>query len=346
VPRLVLTLSDLFPSHFGEAARAALPRLPRLEEWLARGEMDRDSEGWRHWLQCATNDRALQRAPPASIAAAAVAEVAEAKAVWCATPVHWVAGLDTVRLHPAGVLLLSAEEQRTLARDFSRVFAGSGWSLHPTGRRELMLAGGSERDPAVLRTHDPVAWLGADPRAGLPAGVGATDLLRLGSEIEMWMHEHPVNLARQAQGKLSVSALWIWGGGAAPLVRGPGEAPAGSDGAVAWADDLFVDGLARLGHFAAQALPPRWPLTNRISRSSARDVLAVCGQGAQADAGALESLENDWIAPALQTWRTGSHHQATLLAGEVAVTLTRSPMQRLWRTFGRIRPWWESLSPC
>ena len=282
--RLVLSLTDLIPAHFGDAARAAPPRLPRLEEWLGRGEIERDSGGWRHWLQRASRDSALQRAPPASIAAAAVPEVARAQSVWLATPVHWVAGLDTVRLHPGGLLMLSVEEQRTLARDFSRVFAGSDWSLHPTGRRELMLAGGGAQDPGAVRTHDPLPWLGADPRAGLPAGAGAGDIKRLGTEIEMWLHEHPVNLARQAQGKLSISALWIWGGGAPPMAPGPVDAPGRSGGAVAWADDLFVDGLARLGHLTAEPLPPRWPPTRGTAHSIGSDVLAVVGRGAHLDA--------------------------------------------------------------
>ena len=344
--RLVLSLTDLIPAHCADSARAAPPRLPRLEEWLSRGEIERESGGWRHWLQRASRDNALRSAPPASIAAAAVPEVVGAQSVWLASPVHWVAGLDTVRLHPEGLLMLGVEEQRALARDFSQVFAGSNWSLHPTGRRELLLAGGSAQDPGAVRTHDPRPWLGADPRAGLPAGAGAAEMRRLGTEIEMWLHEHPVNLARQAQGKLSVSALWIWGGGAAPMAPGQVDAREQSGGAVAWADDLFVDGLARLGHFAAKALPPRWPPTLPIPRASGADVLAVVGRGAPPDAAALGSLEQDWIAPAFQTWRSGGVHEATLLAGELAVNLRRSPFRRLWRGLGRVRPWWENLSSC
>ena len=140
--------------------------------------------------------------------------------MWLATPVHMVAGLDTVRVHPAGLLRLAAGEQQILQGDFARVFAGSGWSLHATGRRELLLAGPFPQANAAVRSADPALWLGADPRAGLPSGPGSDSLRRFGAELEMWLHEHPVNLARAGRGLLTVSALWLWGGGAAVVRTG------------------------------------------------------------------------------------------------------------------------------
>ena len=175
--------------------------------------------------------------------------------MWFASPIHLVAGLDTVRVHPAGLLQLSGEDQRLLERDFATVFADSGWSLHATGRRELLLAGGPVLKPDAVRSHDPALWLGADPREGLPAGPEASALRRLGAEMEMWLHEHPINVARRSRGTLTANALWIWGGGA-PTVSIPGIAVSRATGAaVAWADDLFVDGLARLEGFTLGPLP-------------------------------------------------------------------------------------------
>ena len=170
MPRLILVLRDLYPARLSDAARAALPRLPQLEQWLARGDIELAAGDWREWLQRDTSDAALRAAPIASIAAAAVSGVPAAEPVWLATPVHLVAGLDTVRVHPAGLLQLSGEEQQALATDFTTVFAGSGWSLHATGRREMLLAGGPELNSGAVRSHDPALWLGADPREGLPAG--------------------------------------------------------------------------------------------------------------------------------------------------------------------------------
>jgi len=342
VSRLVLVLPDLYPTRLSEAARAALPRLPALERWFRQGRPEGSTTGWRHWLQREWHGGSLAAAMPASIAGAAVAGVPADQPLWLASPVHFVAGLDTLRLHPAGLLRLDAAEQRQLATDFLAVFAGSGWSLHATGRRDMLVSGGA---PVALRSHDPGLWLGADPAQGLPAGAGAGPLRQFGAELEMWLHEHPVNQARLARGLLNVNALWLWGGGA-PLAPRP---PASTPGGLAWAADLFVDGLCALAGGVAESLPPRWPVAPLAHHAmgatgATADLLAVCEWGP--DAGALAALDRDWIAPALEQWRGGAYRSATLLAGSHAVGLERAPLQRLWRSWRRPRPWWESLLQC
>jgi len=169
VPRLTLVIPDLYPARQSLEGQAALPRLPALERWLARGLAQPLGADWRHWLLAQYAPGWLQ-AGPAAVAAVAHpgahggAPVPADQAWWLATPVHFVAGLDTLRLHPAGLLPLLLAEQQALAADFAAVFAGSGWSLVATGRRELLLLGRA----AAARTTDPARWLGADPAAGLP----------------------------------------------------------------------------------------------------------------------------------------------------------------------------------
>jgi len=69
----------------------------------------------------------------------------------------------------------------------------------------------------------------------------------------------------------------------------------------------------------------------------------VCELEAEPGESALQVLERDWIAPALEQWRGGTFHSATLLAGTRAVTLARAPLRALWRRWRRTRPWWETL---
>lgn len=342
--RLILVLRDLYPARLDQDALAALPRLPALERWLARGHSAPAPGGWRAWLwrQFALKAPLATHAPdaidavaPAAVAAAAVPNLPVGKPLWFATPVHFVAGLDTVRLHPAGLLELDADAQQLLAADFARVFAGSGYTLHATGRRELLLAGGAAAAPGSIRSSDPAMWLGADPRAGFPAGENSADLRRLGAEIEMWLHEHPVNRARAGAGQLSANALWLWGGGAPAVICAVRAAPA----ALAWAEDLYVDGLTRARASQPMARPARWPDPG-AGAASPGELLVVCGLGAAPDAHSLLAMERDWIAPALAQWLNGSFDSATLLAGERAITLKGSRWRGWWR---RPRPWWELL---
>ena len=345
VSRTILVVPDLDPARLSEEARAGLPRLPALEQWLARGDVQAVAGGWRQWVQRTFAGRTLAGLPPASIAGAAVAGVPADRPVWLATPVHFVPGLDTVRVHPAGLLPLAAAEQQALQRDFARDFAGAGWSLHATGRRELLLVRGSGEERGEVRSDDPATWLGADPREGLPRGPGAGPLRRLGAELEMWLHQHSINDTRAARGQLGVNALWLWGGGAAvarPEDAAPG-AESGPRGAV-WADELFVDGLARCTRWPLLPLPAAWPSQARASQ--APEVrLVVAALGTPRDGHPLEAIDRDWIAPALAEWPRGTH-ELTLLTARSAVTLRGRMLRRAWRALRRSRPWWQGLAAC
>jgi hypothetical protein len=345
VSRLVLVLGDLHGVSLRGAAQAALPRLPQLERWLARARRESAAGGWRPWLRSHLRNPALRSLPLASIAAAPLSATVGTRPVWLATPVHWVAGLDTVRLHPDGLVRLTWEEQQALERDFAAVFEGSGWALRATGRRELVLVGGTPQADDAVRSHDPAFWLGADPRSALPSGPGSNPLRRLGAEMEMWLHEHPVNLHRLSRGQLSASALWIWGGGA-PAVSAPDRAVPKSAAALAWADELFVDGLGRLGAYQVAPLPDRWPLSGSSGGGAGAEPLVACELGAAPGAAALQALEDNWIAPSLEHWRNGGVRRATLVVGEHAMTLDRSPFAALRGRFARTHPWWETLSSC
>jgi len=343
----ILVVRDLDAVQPGAGVRVELPRLPALEQWLALGVAQVARGGWRQWLQRELAYPALAALPSASIAAAAVPGAPADLPVWLAAPVHFIAGLDTVRVHPAGLLRLDPGEEDALARDFARVFAGSGWSLHASGRGELLLAGASAATGEV-RTDDPALWVGADPREGLPRGPGAAPLRRLGAELEMWLHQHPVNESRAARGELPVNALWLWGGGASPA-RG-GAPPDGAPGVDASADDLFVAGLARCAGWRLEPAPAgwtaaRWPPSPQSGEGGPRRRLVVAGAAAAPDLRALHSIEQDWIAPALAQWRRGAH-ELTLLTAGAAVRLPRSPLQRAWRSLRRPRPWWQALPAC
>ncbi len=333
MPRLILVLHDLYSLRLDQAAQAALPRLPTLERWLAQGEAGAAPGGWREWLWRELGDARQPVAPPASIAGGAVVGAPADQPLWLATPAHLMAGLDTVRMHPAGLLALDLSEQTILATDFARVFAGSGYSLHATGRRELLLAGGAALAPASVVSHDPGKWLGKDPSSGFPSGHGATALRRLGAEMEMWLHDHPINRARAERGLLQANALWLWGGGA-PLATG-GAASAAPQ-TMAWADDLYMDGLARLRGLSMASGAQCWP-------SAPCDLLAVCELGARLNSHSLLALERDWVAPAFEQWRTGVVHSASLLAGDRVVTLRGWRWRGVVRRMRRSRPWWETL---
>jgi hypothetical protein len=345
VPRLHLAIPDLHATRQGAESQSGLPRLPVLEAWLAGARVEPSPGGWRAWLM-AQHAPGLAQAPLAPVAAMALAEAAgpdpgplgapEAHA-WLATPVHFVAGLDTVRLHPAGLLALEAGEQQALARDFDRVFAGSGWRLRPSGRRELLLEGPASEG---VQAGDPARWLGADPAAGLPSGPAAGPLRRLGAELEMWLHDHPVNRARVARGLLPVSALWLWGGGA-PLAADPAVLPGLPR---LHGNDLLLDGLASLAGQPRPQLPAG--LAALPAPVGAGDEFVLLGDGGTPDLATLEAIERDWLAPAWAQWRAGRWQSLTLACGTRAFHARAGGLGGLWRSLRAPSPWWQVLLEC
>ncbi|SRR5258706_3988183 len=306
------------------------PRLPALEWLLARAERTRLAQrDWRGWL-----------APRATVAGVVAAALALQQArlpdslrqYWLATPVHWTAGLDTVRLHPQGLLQLGADEAGQLTDDFARVFAGSGWELAACDGRELLLSGAQL---AVCEADDPALWRGQSPRAGLVRGADASVMRRLGAEMEMWLHDHPVNRRRQAAGAATISALWLWG-------QGPAAAAVPATGlGLLLAQDLYARSWWRLCGAPVQGLPERWAGGDRTAwpATVSRQTVVVPWSG-EHPAAVAQQLEEQWILPLLADWRARHFGALCLIAGRDRFQLTSGARWRAWR---RRHPWWESL---
>lgn len=50
----------------------------------------------------------------------------------------------------------------------------------------------------------------------LPSGSDSISWRKLFNEIQMLLHDHPVNQARASRGELIINSVWFWGGGQAP----------------------------------------------------------------------------------------------------------------------------------
>lgn len=339
---LVVILPDFFSisSDARSAAAAgavALPRLPHLEGLLARATRAALPD-WRAWLRERMAGPSLSAA--ATVAAAWGLPVDATRQYWLATPVHLFAGLDSVRLHPQGLLRLSSAEQQRLVNDFAAVFADSPWQLLARDQRELLLVG-----PALAASGaDPARLLGADPSAGLPQGADAATLKRLGSEIELWLHEHPLNLERARQGELPVTALWLWG--SASAAASAPSIPAARDTHTSLprlaGEDTYAQALWQLCGAAAQAAPePAALLTPAVALSEPRGavmLLRVCEPpGLTAT---LEQLEHRWGASLRAALAARRLSALYLLTGTHVHALSWWALARLWRTR---RPWWELL---
>jgi hypothetical protein len=325
-PRVALALPQLAFALEAAGVTAAGAPLPALSWLAARSQRQPGgSADWRAWLlsRFGPGAGALQRFP-AGPSLRALNEAAPAAGCWaCAEPVHLATALDHLRLAPRAQLDLPADESRALAVSLAAALEGSGYSI-TWSDRGVWLFGCAHR--IECDTVEPALAEGRDVRDSLPSGRDGAEIRRLTNELQMWLHEHPVNAARAARGVPKVNSIWLWGFGQA------GEPVAGALPMLC-SDDFWLVGLWRLHGSPAQPLEE----TRHALTGAGPLLIAAAGAGLDPQTQLLR-WESELAAPlvaALSQARVGT---AEVLLGAAAYRLSRGARLAVWR---RPRPWSE-----
>lgn len=355
---VVIVIADLYLSSAAEAASIRGVELPGLGQIARYGSGHPIESGWRAWLATWTGHAALADEAPATVAAAAsrvTVSEADGKMVWLATPVHLVAGLSSVHLDARGLLQVEPDVRRALAAEFNEVFAESGYRLEALASAGFLMT--SPR-MAAAGTVDPARVLGASITEALPPAAAAPALRRLGAEIEMWLHEHRANQDRVKRGRLPITALWLWGGGAAregvgsdaellavqtadtvpaSAVRGAAllAATALPAPGVAFGGDPYLHGLWRSAGGSARATPHGF---EEVLGHAGRRAVFVVELSRSFDAhrewsirDALVDADRRWIVKALEALRRGDVRRVTVVANDHELSLGPRDKLKLWR---------------
>ncbi len=334
--QIVIVIADLYlsdaPAKFSRAGApdASLPGLGQIARFGERVSLE---SGWRPWLAHALGRGDLARAEPASVAAAATDEAAEdsTATAWIATPLYVAAGLTTLHFDRRGILRPPRAQLEELALDFQQAFRHSDLKLTPLDSGDFILY-----QPAIrsVSTTEPARI--ADVAESLPRGAGAGVLRRLGAEIEMWLHEHPVNRARLAREELPISTLWLWGGGAPVLQGSAGErGRRGSSEFEAFGSDPYLRGLRWLDGHETQPLPQLGTAFGYPARRSSA-VVVEAGRMLPANSNwsvleALAELDRRFIAPAVSALRRQHVERISILANDRRLVLNARDHLKLWR---------------
>ena len=270
-------------------------RLPALELLLARGRASAaDTQGYASWL-----GEAFGVAPlPAG------ALTASTEGFWLrADPVHLRLVRDSMVLVPVADLQPAEAEQ--LVATLNRHFAGTHEFRCP--RADCWVV---RTAPAAIATRPAQELAGEDIDTHLP-GAPWTALL---NEIQMALHEHPVNEGRE----LPVNSVWLWGAGELP------RSAAGPWRSVSAAEPLAL-GLARAAGIRQGALPRTAAAWLAEMPEDGRHLLVL--------EGSAEALEAGWFAPLLEALKSGRLGMVSVHVPEagLAVETARSDLRRLWR---------------
>jgi hypothetical protein len=308
-----------------------MPRLPALELLAVRARARRDEpQTLERWLARAFG---VTEEPLAAGALTLLADGGDpADGYWMrADPVHLAIGSERVTLTPATELGIALEEAESLGATLNQHF-GNGFTLralHPErwclrAVRELALDAPS---PAELARGGGI----------LPQGAEARRAHALMNEIQMVLHDHPVNLQREQRGAPVINSVWLWGAGRLPRgARGPWQS--------VMSDNPVALGLACLAGVRRGALPQtgaQW--LERTPQDGCHlcvlDALHAARAMDDEESGPrqLETLEQRWFAPLLEALRQGRIGMVSVRipdAGESWET-TRADLRRFWR---RARP--------
>jgi hypothetical protein len=235
----------------------------------------------------------------------------------CADPVHLQIDRDALILVDSRRYELTQTDADSLVSTLNQHFAAAGIDLSaPTPKRwYARVAQTPDVQTVSLREAT-----GRNVDSLLPAGRDALAWHRTFNEIQMLLHDHPVNEAREARGELPVNSVWLWGGGTLP-------AHVAGEWVRVWASDALARGLARAAKIDCAETPGSF--TSWHEQANEGEHLVVLED---AD---LDRTESDWLTPALHALRArllGRLSLSASVGSEVLrFDLTRSDLWKFWR---------------
>lgn len=329
--KIHLVIPDLFlPQQFSGAACSGLT-LPSLEKILARSVRESiPAQSLEAWL-CGHFGVADGAIAPITLRADGLQPEGF---YWLrADPVH----LQWQRAHfmLRADWVLSVDEAAQLCDSLNHHFAAEGlqfFAPHPQ-RWYVRLEAAPD-----LMTQPLMQVVGKNIRPYLPSGADALHWHGVLNEAQMLLHEHAVNVAREARGEVAINSVWLWGGGHAPeKLKQPfagvwGDSPLASAFAhaanIPYADlDIFNNGSdnnAWLKNVSGEVLVVWEGLRQAIQQGDLHSWQR-----------AARSLEQHCAMPLLKALSDGNITQLTLdvlhSSASQRFILTRSDVWKLWR---------------
>lgn len=314
------------------SSQRALPELATMAAWLGRGARQGvTASAWREWLLAAVTPDAsgmLQaRAAGPSVAMASGLGSPGDGATWClAQPVHLAAGIDHLRLAPLRSLALSAADAQELGASIQAHFGDTDFAVAGVvdGNWLLRFPG-----PVDCATHAPDAAVGRDVHGYMPTGRDGARIRSRSNEIQMLLHEHPVNQRRERAGQLPVNGAWLWGFGVVPA-RAPAQQVAGWElrAADPWLRALWRGQGGRVPTLA-------WPL----AAVQGATLIALDEPPAAVATESLLWVERGLLQPLAAGLRSGSIGRVELLLGDAEWLVRAGDRWRFWHRPARLEGW-------
>jgi hypothetical protein len=321
-----LVIPDLFlPKDFAAEVCAGLS-LPALQKLLGRGHSEMLEPAALENILCELFG--VPGAADAPIAPITAAFDGLAAGCWLrADPVNLNLQRDQLLLNAVHV---GSEEAAALCASLNAHFSGQGMEFfapHPQ-RWYVRL----DTLP-LIRTMPLSQVIGGDVRGALPSGADAPGWHQLFNEIQMLLHAHPLNEAREARGEPIINSVWFWGGGCGDEIVALQK-----NYQILSSEDLLTEMFANTADVPFSAWSKQW----HAEDCSGKQLLVWTGlrsalqrSDLSAWRAALQDFESGYAQPLWQALRSGkiAQLQLDILGGDGIrrVRLTRGDTWAFWR---------------
>lgn len=329
-----LLIPSLFWNKFSQPEIDHDLQLSAIETLLAKSsQTQQPSQGMEAWLCNAFGITKQQNWPiaPIMLQAEDTDLVSAGNDYWLrADPVHLRIEQNHILLADSQMFQISIKEANQLADIFNQHFKKDGLVFLPLGPDRWYVR--IKKTPDIrLHTLNQIA--GTNINNFLPTGDDKTVWHNRFNEIQMLLHEHPINQARQARGELVINSLWFWGGGNMPQsIISPYTH--------IWSNDLLPRALAEISNTQyanlrndAKAWQENAEYGNHLIVLDAlwRNTQYNNVYGWRED---LKAYEQNWFAPFYIALKKGQISQLTLTAIEEDTnkefTINRKNLWKFW----------------
>jgi hypothetical protein len=269
---------------------------------------------------------------PIAVISAKVDGLDVGDAYWLrADPVHLVLQRDCFILGEPIPLQVACEHAASIIASLNQHFNQDGLAfvIGNSGAWYLRVA----QFPQI-QTSLPYAVAGKNIHQFLPQGTDLSNWLAVLNEVQMLLHEHSANAAREALGEVPVNSIWLSGGGVMPQ----SIAFLQSDKNILVANGVFYQGLALWAGLPLQALPNNFEaiLQNPAKHVRLKLPSMHCLDG--------NGFDEAWFGPIMLALKNRTIKELSLNLGfyEKSLRVDIKPIDtyKFWRT-----PIWRSPKP-
>lgn len=247
-----------------------------------------------------------------------------------ADPVHLRIEQNHVLLADSQAFNISIKESKLLADSLNQHFAKLGLEFSPLSHDRWYIR---LTKVANMKTCELSQVTGKNINYFLPSGTDSIFWNNISNEIQMLLHEHPINKSRSARDELTINSVWLWGGGIMPK-------SINSIYHKIWSNNLLSHALALASDTKHEELPldlKKWQTTAPsgnhliVLDTLWRKTQYNNAYGWRED---FKNLEENWFSPLYVALQKGKINKLTLTSLNTNstrnFTITRKNLWKFW----------------